>query len=74
MAQLFSASFFSLIAIGATVFVVAMLWQEWARVAAILRGEELQHAQTVSPRVRVRLRSWSRPELCRPARSLRAAA
>ena len=74
MAQLFSALFFSLVAIGAATMVVGMLRSEWARVAAILRGEELQHARAAAPQVRVRARSWARPELRRPARPQRVAA
>lgn len=74
MTQLFSALFFSLAALGATLIVVAMLREEWTRVAAILRGEELRHARSAAPQVRVRLRTWPRPDLRRPARPLRAAA
>ena len=74
MVQVFSALFFSLAAIGGTFMVVGMLHAEWARVAAILSGEELRHARATLPQVRVRLRSRSRPDVRRPARPLRAAA
>jgi len=74
MAQLFSALFFSALAIGAAIMVVAMLRSEWTRVADIVRGDEVQHARAATPQVRVRLRNWSRPEPRRPARPLRAAA
>ena len=74
MAQLFCALFFSLVAIGAMALVCGMLRQEWARVVAILGGRELQHARAAAPEVRVRVRSWLRPELRYAVRPLRAAA
>lgn len=74
MAQLFSALFFSFLALGATLMVFAMLRAEWSRVAAILRGDELHHAGATVPQVRIKLRTWSRPEPRRPATQLRAAA
>ncbi|NNM75388.1 hypothetical protein HJG53_00495 [Sphingomonas sp. ID1715] len=63
MAQIFSALFFTLAALGALGMITAMLRGEWQRVMAILSGEELAGARAAAPRVRVRQRAWSRPEL-----------
>jgi len=74
MAQIFSALFFTLAAIGAALFVIRMLQSEWHRVLAILAGEELGHARAfANPRVRVRVRAWKGPTP-RRAQPLRAAA
>lgn len=72
MAQLFSAMFFGLMCAVAFAMVVAMLRAEWARVAMILSGRQLADAR-IPPQIRVRVRSWNRPEQ-RRAPSLRAAA
>ena len=62
MAQIFLGIFFSLAAIGAFVMIAAMLRAEWRRVVAILSGAELAVARASAPRVRVRQRTWGRPE------------
>lgn len=74
MAQIFSALFFALAAIGATVLIAGLLRSEWDRVVAILAGEELGHARAfASPRVRIRVRTWKAPAP-RRVQPLRAAA
>lgn len=74
MAQIFSALFFTLAAIGATALIAGLLRSEWDRVLAILCGEELAGARALaSPRVRVRMRTWKAP-VQRRAQPLRAAA
>lgn len=62
MAQFFSVLFFGLAGIAALALVGAMLRGEWARIIMILSGRELSGAQAAAPRVRVRQRSWNRPE------------
>ena len=74
MAQIFSALFFTLAAIGATALIAGLLRSEWDRVVTILAGEELGHARAfANPRVRVRVRAWKAP-VQRRAQPLRAAA
>ena len=74
MAQIFSALFFSLAAIGAAAFVIRMLRSEWHRVRAILGGTELGHARALQAApVRVRMRAWTGPAP-RRVQPLRAAA
>jgi hypothetical protein len=62
MAQIFLILFFSWVAIGAVLMIVAMLRQEWIRIAAILSGAELAQTQAYAPRVRIRQWAWGRPE------------
>ena len=75
MAQLFSAILFSLAGMAAMTFTAAMLRQEWSRIMTVLSGRELRQARiAATPQLRVRPRSWDRPEPRRALPPLRAAA
>ena len=74
MIALFSALFFSLLAIAAWALIFGMLNRSVERILAVLSGRELAVAQAQRPVVRIRARGWARAELRREVPVRHAAA
>lgn len=74
MIALFSALFFTLLAVAAYGLIFAMLNRDIERIVAVLSGREMAVAQGQRPVVRVRARGWPRPELRRDLTARHAAA